>query len=280
MVEKWRLETWLALFGAAGVGISFMEPRAFWLGAAICAFTTIYTARHHWREVENYLNKLRKKHSRRPPFPKGMLPALALIAFCIGAPAFLYFARPVPVLNYGTLSNSWYEAAFAPLTRYPSIQIGEGGATVVFVGRPSGDVFKFIDGYSLIVEIICGRIKVSTQVANQNGDVIAALTRNEWKTRTTLLFDRNYNDSSLEVIGSDGKVVLQVTVRPDRVILQGEWRSKTDKVRLVATKNPITGNIESMMLGRPNGFLPNDPEIKAMFKYPSDLHLGELVDQN
>jgi hypothetical protein len=107
--------------------------------------------------------------------------------------------------------------------------------------------------------------------------VIASLVRNKWKSFSPHALDRNYNNNSLEVEDSTGRVVLQVTLLPDRVQLQGEWWE--DSVHGFAL---LDGNASymggQMVLFGPNKKRDDVSSIKPMFKYPSDLHLGELVD--
>lgn len=128
----------LALFGAAGVGVSLMEPRLFWVGVAICLVVALFAIRPHldecrrairdWKRFRNY------KKRKRTNVPGSLLGALALIAFCVGIPIILLFNRPPePILNYGILSNSWYERLIAFISRSrPLLKMEIGHSGTIF----------------------------------------------------------------------------------------------------------------------------------------------------
>jgi hypothetical protein len=131
-----------------------------------------------------------------------------------------------------------------------------------------------------VVEVIKGMVKVSTQIKDQRGYLIAELVRNEWKAAPPpQTWDKNYSQDSLEVIDPRGNVVLQVTALEDRIRLQGEWWG-TDGTgtRLVKSQDPSRPGGFIIMLGPKHKPGPlGDSQIVTMFKYPSELHLGELL---
>jgi hypothetical protein len=66
---------------------------------------------------------------------------------------------------------------------------------------------------------------VSTIVRDRTGKVVVTLDNNKWKVSSdkSICWDKNYNDRSLEVQDGRGHVVLQITIQPDHIDLQGEW---------------------------------------------------------
>src|SRR6185437_2799491 len=125
----------------------------------------------------------------------------------------------------------------------------------------------------LVLEIIDGKLEVSTTIRDKNGNLIAELSKNEWKTSPDKAWDRNYTANALEVRNAAGKIVLQVVLLSDRIQIQGEWLSPNGHgIRIV--KNPK--NNHGLMIGF-QGEVPKDtPEIEPIFNYPSSSHFGEL----
>lgn len=157
------------------------------------------------------------------------------------------------------------------------IEIGDSTAMIGFTGPNGTPLLRILKDSSLTVETVGGRIAVSTRLQDASGRMVAEINRNEWKIRPSLIWDRNYNENSLEVRDEAGDVVLQVVVLPDRIRLQGLWREETGAFfEIVKSPDPA----------RPGGLFvirraTGDPQIvplkiKPMFEYPSDRHLGEL----
>jgi hypothetical protein len=173
------------------------------------------------------------------------------------------------------------------------LEIGNSGANFVLGGQ-NNDVFDFFGDSQLTLEAIGGRLYVSTKIRDENGNLIAELYRNEWKAALPPnAWDRNYDHNTLEVKNAAGRIALQVRLLPDRVQLQGEWfapnAAKISKrnvygVRIVASDVPGKAGGFLMLFGpgKPPWqppFAPNErPFIKPLFKYPSELHFGELIN--
>jgi hypothetical protein len=162
-----------------------------------------------------------------------------------------------------------------PLNR--SMEIGTSGAVFNYAGPEGSPLFAIFNKYDITMEMIDGKLKVSTKVGNDKGDLLAEIIRNEWKVAPPpSTFDRNYSDDALEVRAANGRIVLQVRVLPDRVQLQGEWwDSPTVGLRLVKSNDPAHPGALIMRFGP--GVPPGPPDIVPMFMYPSDLHLGEIA---
>jgi hypothetical protein len=158
------------------------------------------------------------------------------------------------------------------------IQIGQSGTYLI-----SNDAFfqfPALKESQLKVESINGKIYVSSQITNSNGALIAGLIRNDWKVAPPPgTWDRNYSDDALEVKNPEGRIILQVRVLPDRIQLQGVWWTtfKNKSAELTLVQSPDPKHEGALVMVRPiDGSQPIVP-IKPMFRYPSDLHLGELA---
>jgi hypothetical protein len=125
----------------------------------------------------------------------------------------------------------------------------------------------------LVVELAGDQVLVSTIIRDRSGAVVAEIVRNEWKVNSGNVWDRNYSRNALEVRGPTGDVVLQVRLVKDRVQLQAKIYT-SEGLGMALVKVPGRGG--AIEYGRPNQ--PLESIISPIFKYPSDLHLGELVD--
>lgn len=201
----------------------------------------------------------------------------ALVAMLL---ALYFWVRPAAEAVYaGVLAPQrqvLFEAGKPPQLRF---EIGDSGAWVNAENPQALDMFPFLDGSKLIIEVIDGELKVSADIIDVSGDLVASLVRNEWSVaRSPTTWDRNYTTDALEVKNAQGRVVLQIRVLPDRIRLQGEWWGRDGKgVRML--KAPTSSGIRGMFikLGRDTFGEQRHPEIAPMFRYPSALHLGELL---
>jgi hypothetical protein len=175
-----------------------------------------------------------------------------------------YYFRPDAVPSYAGILTPKGETLFSSSSKIMtrSIEIGNSGlqfGQMNFYGTP------------LLVELVEGKAKVSSEIRAENGDIIATISRNEWQVIASA-WDRNYNDYALEVKNQKGRVVLQVKVLADRIQIQGEWWSTDGHgVRVLQTPQ---GGIN--MIAMTPGSVPEEPAIQPIFLYPSALHFGEL----
>lgn len=143
-----------------------------------------------------------------------------------------------------------------------NISMGCEGAGIVFLK----DGCRNPDGPDVIFED--GALQVSATIRDRNFEVIGKIEKNEW-SRVPDRGDRNYSDTAFEVIGPDDEVVLQVVnwgaveVRMLTYIAPGVMRGISDEAGIVSgTEDHVRSKVK----------------LKRMFKYPSQLHLGELVE--
>jgi hypothetical protein len=153
------------------------------------------------------------------------------------------------------------------------IEIGDSGTTFNFTGPEGTPLLSFTKGYHLLIEVVDNELKVSTQVKDRSGALIAELVRNEWKIAPPpRTWDRNFNREALEVRDNTGAIVLQVRVLFDRVRLQGEWWLNGRGFRLMKNPGPEGGAL--MGFRKLND--PDEKPIEPMFMYPSDTNFGKL----
>ena len=176
----------------------------------------------------------------------------------------------------GTISPSGPDVKFSSQAGGPSakLEIGDSGSVLLWDGPASQPMLTFY-GSTITVEVIDGQVKLTTDVRDTNGELVAELIRNEWMVAPPpKTWDRNYSTDSVEVIDPRGKVAIQVVALPDRIQIQGEWHDQAGYgIRLV-----------SISPGSGSDFVPLKPhspdknmQIKRRFAYPSGLHLGELA---
>ena len=193
-----------------------------------------------------------------------------------------YWFRPDVVPAYSGILSPQSTLLFSPDGgKITKIQIGQSRVFIVDPNNPlAAQLYPALRTAQFRVENIDGAIKVSAQMLDREGHLIAELARNEWKVAPSpRTWERNYSDDALEVQDARGTVVLQVKVLTDRVQLQGLWwidmgppngiRQLT--VRETPPENPEGG---AQFIISPQDASP--PPIEPMFEYPSDRHLGEL----
>jgi hypothetical protein len=179
---------------------------------------------------------------------------------------------------FGTLEPQKTELLFSSTGNElrPKLEIGDSGTIIIWAGPSKTPMFNFY-GNTLAVEKINGQVKVSTTIRSSDGHIVAELIRNEWKVSPPpTSWDRNYTNDALEVKDNRGKIILQVKALPDRIQLQGEWwANETNGVRLV--KDPQNLGAIIATYGGDKLSWDEVPEIKPMFQYPSETHLGQLA---
>ncbi len=144
----------------------------------------------------------------------------------------------------------------------PILQMGPTGNLLTWRG-PSDAPMMSLYYDKIDLRMVKGRVHLSTTVHDDNKNLIAQISDNHWivSSSTAVCWDKNYTDDSLEVKDGHGRVVLQVKLMPNIVQIQEEWQW-----------NPGTKSGGIFIQGKydeKNG-------IKPIFKYPSELHWGEL----
>jgi hypothetical protein len=159
------------------------------------------------------------------------------------------------------------------------MEIDGTGAVFDWVGAQGDPMLHMFQESQLTLERYGRQLLVSSKLRDKTGRLVAEIIRNEWKV-SPLAWDRNYRTDALEVLDPEGHVALQVRLMPDRVQIQGQWYGPNGEVmRLARAKSPNpTGMAEIVLVGAKSTDKPSENHIERMFKYPSDLHLGELAE--
>jgi hypothetical protein len=177
---------------------------------------------------------------------------------------------------------------------HPCLEIGESN---VFVDEKKyGElIFPFLRRDQFKIELLDGTYKFSTEISDENENVIAQIIQNVWKFKPSGGgWDMNHNSDAIEVKDGHGDIVLQVRVLPDRVQFQGIWWTSNSelfpqKTRIAVYEMPqysidhtgpklglkYTGSMAKIDKVRPGA---EAVKLPPLFKYPSEQFLGELAD--
>lgn len=190
-----------------------------------------------------------------------------------------YWARPeaIPIFSGKLQANkTLFSRSISNQKR--RFEIGNSGAIFVITAPEGIPILTMFEQSNLMVEMIKGRLAISTDIRDRDGHIVAELSRNEWKVAPPpKTWDRNYSKDALEVRDASGRIVLQVHLLPDRIRIQGEWRAPGGQgIRLVKTPGP-PGASGATIIKITEMYDPLHPAIIPMFVYPSDTHLGELA---
>ncbi|MFH1101385.1 MAG: hypothetical protein V1726_05050 [Methanobacteriota archaeon] len=168
-------------------------------------------------------------------------------------------------MNSGTISGETLDKNVT----YPCLSLG--GTNFIYEG-PKGYSVLDILGINVTIWIENGKLKISTILRNENGEIVAELKANEWQVNPNLIFDRNFDDTAIEVINTKGDVVLQADLVERCVKFVGYFYREDGWQIAVGPSETGGGYIEL----RPPG-----EEIQMnfdkIFQYPSELHPGERV---
>jgi hypothetical protein len=195
------------------------------------------------------------------------------------------FAIPI-VMGLGWVVYTQYEthlsvqtegelmAPSGPPGLYPEIYVGGSKGRLTWK-ESSGQVLIGYEDAGVIVERTNGKLFLTAKILGEDGNLIAYVYRNKWYVNPSQILDKNYTKNSLEVVDKRGIVVLQVKLTSDRMNIQGEWWDESGTgTRLV--ENPY--NEEGIIMRLHKGITESQPFVKAMFRYPSNDHQGELAE--
>jgi len=198
--------------------------------------------------------------------------------------------RPDVVPAYTGVLTPKAELLFSPTEGglIPKIQIGTSNTfftagTAAQSSAYGAMLLPMLQQSQFKVESIGGKMKISTLITDDKGNVIAELIRNEWKVAPPPnSWDRNYTSDRLEVRDAKGHVVLQVHVLLDRIQIQGAWwinmGPPNGLAQVFVMKNPHPSPVsQALIVFVPKNSLQGPPTIAPMFAYPSERHLGELL---
>lgn len=176
---------------------------------------------------------------------------------------------------------------------YPKLKLGKSDSIFVFKGQSGEPWLKVFDDAELTIWTENGEMKLSAKIRDRNGDLIAEIVGNEWQTKKDKRWDRNYRRNALEVKDATGDVVLQVLMLPDCIQFAGKlYSSKGHGVAIgsseITEEEAMERFGDKSLAGTPLGIihpslnppgLPLDLVIDPIFRYPSEDHLGELLEE-
>lgn len=117
--------------------------------------------------------------------------------------------------------------------------------------------------WPLRVYRINGQLAVDAELRDSQGTALAAVAGRVWRVYDRA-FDRNYDDSAIEIVDGRLRPVFQLLLRSDsEVEVNGIF--STPAGLIVATPNGL--------LLRPTGDFSQ--QLQRLFKYPSDKYLGK-----
>lgn len=213
------------------------------------------------------------------------LPVMAGIAAILAGVLLLlaYWFRPDTVPTYTGILKPKATLLFSASGggTIPKIQIGKSGVFLIGPNSEGGTyLFPALQKSEFKVQSIDGKMKVSTRVVDGSGNLIAEISRNEWKVSPIQAFDRNYSDDALEVKNSRELVILQVRALSDRIQVQGGWwidMGPPNGVRRLWVWHDPTKTGAQFVIAPKDDAKPI--VIPPRFEYPGDQHLGELRPQ-
>jgi len=121
--------------------------------------------------------------------------------------------------------------------RAVNVEIGSSRSIFAHTMNPDQNSFRLFQGikswqwFPIWFTIDRDRIRVSADIRDCKGDVIAKMVENEWKINEGNTLDRNYTDDALEIINNKDEVVLQVVLLSDRV--------QISKIMLLGHEGPL-----------------------------------------
>jgi hypothetical protein len=152
---------------------------------------------------------------------------------------------------------------------YKAIPLRLFGTTGGFVwGGPRGTpIFNWGNGdsYLIIDRDNYGDPLVSTVVRDRDGNVVMQMINNCWQVSgRPIVWDKNYTNNTLEVLGNDGNIIFRIHITHDGVWLDAIWYVLDPRDKTRRTRYP---DIVS-------GFALSSTEPRA-FLYPSELYWGK-----
>jgi hypothetical protein len=144
----------------------------------------------------------------------------------------------------------------APTDQFPVI-VG-GDSPYGFQIKASDGAALGMDTDTLKLQIVDGKVELSTMVRDQSGNTVVQITNNHWivSSNPQQSWDKNYDDHALEVLDGQHQVIFQVRLYKNGVRLQGRWYGNRVFDGPPDKPDPTYGK-------------------QPLFKYPSNLFWGE-----
>lgn len=146
-----------------------------------------------------------------------------------------------------------------------------------------GKMMRPFEGVNFIARMNKKKIEVTTTIRDSTGSIILEMIDNEWQVnRPQFAFDRNYNDSTLEVIDNMGNIVFQIQISGNKMILNARFVKPDGQLIMSfpvlepSDRMPGISGIVNYESG--NYKLASQIKFRPYFKYPSALHPNELME--
>jgi len=175
------------------------------------------------------------------------------------------------------IENSQMKGELVPFTVNISkpfdIQLGNNHFFLSYNQLTSGfnlrDYLNFGFNYPFQIRLQDGKILVTAQISNENGEMIATIANNMWgvNNNPVIAHDRNYNAYAFEVIASNSVPIIQIVFKENNRVYLGGFFYIPNGTMII--------NSEGLFVNP-----PNDLKIMPIFKYPSETHLDQLIDNS
>jgi hypothetical protein len=152
--------------------------------------------------------------------------------------------------------------------KYPPVALG--GAVFTFLDGYQGLQF-LIDTTSFKLWVKDNKLYADALILSPDSAIIVRMTANEFQLNPGNYFDKNFNDSTLEVEDRWGNVVLQLQYKTDSIVVYGLFKARNRFNELVYPEGDGAA-IEY----RPPGH-PFQGKINPIFAYPSATHPGQRL---
>ena len=186
---------------------------------------------------------------------------------------------------------------------YPTLKLGHSSVFFSWQGAQGQPILRMFEDTELVIWIEDKQLKVSIQIRDSHGELIAEVIGNEWRLREDNLWDRNYDENALEVRNTEGDITLQIILEENYIQFAAKMYSQNGTgfgigsktltqedimsideddesiMTIAASDSPkelVVGEVIGVLEVRPSGH-PLELLIEPIFRYPSDLHLGERI---
>jgi hypothetical protein len=159
---------------------------------------------------------------------------------------------------------------------YPQLELGDSGSILKFTEEQGTPLFKIAEDNDIIIETEGENTKVSCKIRDREGRIVAEIIKNEWKVNPEKSWDRNYSNNALELKDPSGDIILQIKLVEDRIQFQAKlYDASGRRIGFGKSQSPEGGGVLEFT-GQKHPEL--ELKIQPIFKYPSELHLGEFAD--
>lgn len=252
-----------------------------------------------------------------PGWSKTLIILLVVASVTVGVFALRAEERKKQLTKYaGVLKGPSLAMLSTAQETYPKLKLGNSNTFLTWQGPEGEALVRVFDDNDLTIwtEKTLSRrwwkfwsltesvqLKVSTKIRDTHGELVAEIIGNEWKLRKENLWDRNYDNNALEARDDKGDVVLQIVLYEDYVQFAAKMHSQNgagfgigsaafteehrrrheeESLKIVAAADGLkgvkVGDVTGVLEVRPPSH-PLELVIQPIFRYPSDLHLGERI---